>query len=95
MMIDITSGIAYGFASVVALLVIGALLWIMFIPFVNGMGDQLEVYRADGSATKQTLETYRLAQTMYQYGVPIFILLIALYYAIDRALLKKKEEAYG
>lgn len=94
-MIARTSGIAYGFASVIALLVIGALLWIMFIPFVNGMGDQIEVYRADGSLTKQTLETYRLAQTMYEYGVPIFLLLIALYYAIDRALLKKKEEAYG
>ena len=94
-MIARTSGIAYGFASVIALLIVGAMLWIMFIPLVNGMGDELNAMGADAQASRQTFATYTIAQTMYQYGVPIFLLLIALYYAIDRALLKKKEEAYG
>ncbi len=89
------SGIAYGFASVVVLLVVGALLWVMFIPFVNGMGDKLNEMGAAKEASWQTFSTFSLAQTMYTYGVPIFILLIGLYYAIDRALLKRKEEAFG
>ena len=94
-MMDHTSGIAYGFASVIALLVIGAMLWIMFIPFINGMGDELNEWGANEKASRQTFATFSIVQTMYQYGVPIFLLLIALYYAIDRALLKRKEEAYG
>lgn len=88
------SGIAYGFASVIALLIIGAMLWIMFIPFINGMGDELNDLGADSKASRQTFATFSLGQTMYQYGVPIFLLLIAFYYAIDRALLKRKEEGY-
>ena len=94
-MIDKTSAIAYGFASVVALLVIGALLWIMFIPLINGMTDELNDFGADEKASWQTYGTFTIAVTMYRYGVPIFLLLIALYYALDRALLKRKEEAYG
>jgi len=94
-MIDRTSGIAYGFASVIALLLIGAILWIMFIPFINHMGDELSDMGAEAHASRQTFATFTIAQAMYQYGVPIFLLLIALYYAIDRALLKRKEEAYG
>ena len=93
LMIDRTSGIAYGFASIVALLVIGALLYIMMVPFINGMGDELTDMGNDASG--QTVATFSLLQTMYQYGIPIFILLIALYYAIDRALLRRKEEGYG
>ena len=93
-MID-DSGIAYGFASVIVLLVVGALLWVMFIPFINGMGDKLNEMGADEEASWQTFATFSLVQTMYTYGVPIFILLIGFYYAIDRALLKRKEEAYG
>ena len=64
-MIDHTSGIAYGFASVIALLVIGAMLWIMFIPFINGMGDELNKWGADGKASRQTFATFSIAQTMY------------------------------
>ena len=94
-MINRTSGIAYGFASVVALLIVGALLWVMFIPYVNGMGSELNTLGTAGQASTQTFTTFSLAQTMYTYGVPIFILLIALYYAIDRALLKRKEDMYG
>jgi len=89
------SGIAYGFASVVVLLVVGALLWVMFIPFVNAMGDGLNDMAPDEKVSWQTFATFQLVQTMYTYGVPIFILLIGLYYAIDRALLKRKEEMYG
>ena len=94
-MIDRTSGIAYGFASVIALLVIGALLWIMFIPLINGMTDELNEFGANSQASRQTFATFTIATTMYKYGVPVFLLLIALYYAIDRALLKRREEAYG
>jgi hypothetical protein len=89
------SGIAYGFASVVVLLVVWALLWVMFIPFVNAMGDGLNDMAPDEKVSWQTFATFQLVQTMYTYGVPIFILLIGLYYAIDRALLKRKEEMYG
>jgi hypothetical protein len=89
------SGIAYGFASVVMLLVVGALLWVMFIPFINGMGDKLQEMGTAKEASWQTFATFQLVQTMYTYGVPIFILLIGFYYAIDRALLKRKEEMYG
>lgn len=89
-----TSGIAYGFASVIALLVVGAILWIMFIPFVNGMADELNAWGVDEKASRQTFAAFDIGKTMYQYGVPIFLLLIALYYALDRALLKRKEEGY-
>ena len=91
------SGIAYGFASVVMLLVVGAILWVIFIPFVNAMGDGLNDMgsQTPSKASWQTFATFTLIQTMYTYGVPIFILLIAFYYAIDRALLKRKEEMYG
>ena len=89
------SGIAYGFASVVVLLVVAALLWVMFIPFVNVMGTELNKWGADEKASTQTFSTFTLVQTMYTYGVPIFILIIGFYYAINRALLKRKEEVYG
>ena len=89
------SGIAYGFASVTMLLVVGALLWVMFIPFINGMGDELNEMGTDEEVSWQTFSTFQLVQTMYTYGVPIFVLLIGFYYAIDRALLKRKEEMYG
>ena len=94
-MIDKTSGIAYGFASVIALLVVGALLWIMFIPLINGMTDELNEFGSEKVASRQTFATFTIAATMYQYGIPIFLLLIALYYAIDRALLRRREEGYG
>jgi hypothetical protein len=94
-MIDRTPAIAYGFASVIALLLVGAMLWIMFIPFINGMGNELNTFGAEGKASRQTFATFSIAQTMFQYGVPVFLLLIALYYAIDRALLKRKEEVNG
>ena len=89
------SGIAYGFASLIMLLVVGALLWVMFIPFINTMTDELNTFGAAGQASMATFTTFSLIKTMYVYGVPIFILLIGLYYAIDRALLKRKEEMYG
>ena len=89
------SGIAYGFASVVILLVIGALLWVIFIPFINGMTDELNAWGADEKASWQTFATFDLVKTMYMFGVPAFILLIGFYYAINRALLKRKEEMYG
>ena len=94
-MIDKTSGIAYGLASVIALLVVGALLWIMFIPLINSMTDELNEFGAEDQASRQTFATFTIAATMYQYGIPIFLLLIALYYAIDRALLRRREEGYG
>ena len=87
--------IAYGFASLVVLLVVAALLWVMFIPFVNAMGTELNEWGADEKASTQTFSTFTLVQMMYTYGVPIFVLMIGFYYAINRALLKRKEEMYG
>ena len=89
------SGIAYGFASLVMLLVVGALLWVMFIPFINTMTDELNEFGANEQASMMTFTAFSLVKTMYLYGVPIFILIIGFYYAIDRALLKRKEEMYG
>jgi hypothetical protein len=59
------------------------------------MGNELNTFGAEGKASRQTFATFSIAQTMFQYGVPVFLLLIALYYAIDRALLKRKEEVNG
>ena len=89
------SAIAYGFSSTVALLVVGACLYVMFIPWINGLGTVLNEKAAAEDATWETMGAFSLVQTMYQYGVPIFLLFIALYYAINRALLKKREEGYG
>ena len=94
-MIRSDSAIAYGLASTIVLLVVGACLYVMFIPWINGLGTELNERAANKEATWETMASFSLVQTMYQYGVPIFLLLIALYYAINRALLKKREEGYG
>ena len=94
-MIDHTSAIAYGLASVIALFVVGALLWILFLPIVNAPVGGLNDLGAGAHASRQTFATFTIAQTMYNYGIPILVLLIGFYYGIDRALLKRKEEGYG
>lgn len=89
---DNESGIAYGFVGVIILLMGAAVMWMMFIPFINGMTDQLNVMGADGQVSQQTFAAFSLGITMYQYGPPVFILLVALYFAIVRALERRKTE---
>jgi hypothetical protein len=91
---DHESGIAYGFVGVIMLLVVGALVWMMFIPFANGLTDEMNDRAATGDVSAQTFVAFGLALDMYRYGPPVFILLLALYFGIVRALERKKEEGY-
>jgi hypothetical protein len=91
---DNEEAIAYGLVGVIMLLIMGAVIWIMFIPMVNAMTDQMNIMGAAGDVSAQTFTAFGIAVSMFEYGPPVFLLLLALYFGIVRALERKREEGY-
>jgi len=85
-------GIAYGFAAIAMLIFVAAILWIVLGVVANGMIDTLNDQAAGGTVSVQTMSAVGLAVTMFRYGPPIFVLLVAFYYGIVRALYRRQEE---
>lgn len=86
------SGIAYGFAAIAMLIFVAAILWIVLGVVANGMIDSLNTQAETGTISAQTMGVVGLAVTMFRYGPPIFILLVAFYFGLVRALYRRQEE---
>ena len=82
--------VAYGFFTAVLLLVMAALVWILFLPIVNGYTDQVNRLAVAGEISEQTVQAFGLMQMVYNLAFPVITLFVAMYYAVIRALEQKR-----
>jgi len=76
---------------VAALILIGALLWIMLGAVLNPITDELNEMAADDEASAQTVATFGLGLAMFS-GSVVIVLFVALYFGIIRALERRNQD---
>ena len=92
---DRESGIAYGLFAIVILLIGAGLMLAMMAPMINPVTSEFNKQIEQGHVSMQTANSYQWTESWFRYGMPIATILVAVMFAVIRALYRRRLDGYG